>query len=133
MAPGDARALMQQEPEFESVDDGAATMTSTKGSSAAKAGIKLTGEVTDAIARGDVLEAIGLLRNANPRLDLASTKDVIDEIRASAPKHPAPARHQQRVPTVVEGDRDGHAWLVVIVVAIVAAVAWWLGADAGVG
>ena len=85
-----------------------------------------------AVARGDFVTAIAMLRSANPQLDLKTAKDAIDHLRggtpasrnASQPK--MQAQYSARVPTVMAGDRGSHVWLLGVVAAALAALAWWL-------
>lgn len=79
--------------------------------------------VADALSRGQLIDAIKQLREANPQLGLKEAKDAVDALKnrsATVPSRPS----MQRVPTVMHGDR-GHGmwWLVAILTAI---AAWWL-------
>jgi hypothetical protein len=86
-----------------------------------------------AIARGEFLEAIALLRKANSRLDLATAKEAVDTFRrgqaqADPTKHHMPPRHAARVPTVVAGDSGRHGpVLLAVAVALAAVVLWFVG------
>jgi ribosomal protein L7/L12 len=85
-----------------------------------------------AVARGEFVTAIALLREANPRLDLKTAKEAIDQVRHGAapvegalktgvrPNHPA------RVPTVVAGDRGSRGWLTLMLVGVFAVFVLWL-------
>lgn len=85
-----------------------------------------------ALQRGEFIEAIALLRGANPNLDLKTAKQAVDHLRSS---RSAPAAHvahasampkSQRVPTVVEGDSGGHRSLLVLAFIAMAVALWWL-------
>jgi ribosomal protein L7/L12 len=88
-----------------------------------------------AVARGDFITAIAMLRSANPRLDLKTAKDAVDRYRQSAsparnasqPK--VQAQYSARVPTVMAGDRGSHAWLLAVIVIALAALAYWVFAS----
>lgn len=92
-------------------------------------------EAEDALARGEMLEAIRVLRQANRHIDLATARQAIESYAASVRTAPAKARQDvprtPRVPTVVEGDRGGYRSLVVLALAILAAAAWWWVSGAG--
>ena len=85
-----------------------------------------------AIAHGDLITAIALLRSANPQLDLKTAKDAVDHFRreipparnASQPK--TQAHYSARVPTVMAGDGDSHAWLLGVIAFALLALGWWL-------
>jgi ribosomal protein L7/L12 len=82
---------------------------------------------TAAIARGDFIQAIAQLREANPWLDLKSAKDAVDSVRRGDAKtaHRGAMPARPRVPTVVHGDSGRNGWLLLVVAAAVAAFAWW--------
>lgn len=86
----------------------------------------------DAIARGELVAAIALLREANPALGLAAAKEAVDRIRAGGAPPPAAAAsrkmpmHSQRVPTVVAGDSGSHGWLLLVLAVALVALGWWL-------
>lgn len=88
-------------------------------------GIAFPQDAAEALARGEVIEAIKRLRTANPQFDLKTAKDLVDKhrhaTRASAPMAVQP----KRIPTVVEGDRGGHGWLWLVALAAVFAL-WYL-------
>jgi hypothetical protein len=85
-------------------------------------------EAEEALARGEMLEAIRALRMANRHLDLKSAKEAIESYAASA--RPAPAKQAlprtPRVPTVVEGDDGSPRALLVVICVVLAAALWWL-------
>lgn len=86
-------------------------------------------QAADAMARGELLEAIHALRSANRHLDLKTAKEAIERYRDTGSMAiPATKKLPQstRVPTVVEGDRGGARSLLVAVFIVLAAVAWWL-------
>lgn len=82
-------------------------------------------EAANAIARGNLIEAIAQVRRANPGLDLRSAKAAVDDLRGARPGVKAAMPKAQRIPTVVEGDSGGHRWLLVIVVIVVVLGAMW--------
>lgn len=86
-----------------------------------------------AVAQGKFIEAIAMLRGANPQLDLKTAQAAVDDYlhppEASPPTLPNRRMQAQstRVPTVMAGDSGSSAWLLVLVlVALVAILAWWL-------
>lgn len=85
-----------------------------------------------AVARGDFIAAIAMLREANPRLDLKAAKDAVSHFRQGTPLPPnasqpnIQARYPARVPTVMAGDRGSHGWILGVVAVAVAALVWWL-------
>lgn len=88
-------------------------------------------EAANAIARGDVVQAIGHLRRANPAFDLKTARAAIDDLRGARPGTKAAMPKAQRIPTVVEGDRGGHGWLLVFVFLALALGVWWVFSGAG--
>lgn len=106
---------------------------------AAGAGLILPDVAVLALQQGRVIEAIKLIRGANPGLDLARAKAVMQRMQAQAhsavehkragpvapgkPSLPAPSR---RPPTVEMGDPPGQLrWLLLVATLLAAAV--WLG------
>lgn len=102
---------------------------------AASAGLILPDVAVLALQQGRVIEAIKLIRTANPGLDLARAKAVMERMQAQARSaaageasagdgKPAMPVQSRRQPTVVMGDPPGQLrWLLVAVV-LVLAVAW---------
>lgn len=89
-------------------------------------GVALPPAVAQALARGDLIDAIKQLRQAHPNFDLKTAKDLVERHRhATKASAPAP-RAEKRVPTVVEGDRGfgGGGWIAAALIAIV--VGWWV-------
>jgi len=86
-------------------------------------------EAAAALARGEVLQAIAAVRGANANLDLKAAKEAIDQMRAQArPLNAASAASavsRPRVPTVVAGDRNGIAGVLVLLAIAFVAIAWW--------
>ena len=85
-----------------------------------------------AVARGDFIAAIAMLREANPRLDLKAAKDAVSHFRQGTPS-PSKAlqpkiqpHYPARVPTVMAGDRGSHGWILGVVAVAIAALVWWL-------
>ncbi|MGI8560504.1 MAG: hypothetical protein ACR2J7_03520 [Luteimonas sp.] len=98
---------------------------------AATVGFVFPQEAEDALARGEMLEAIRALRMANRHLDLKSAKEAIESYAASARPGPAKQAKQAmprmpRVPTVVEGDDGSPGVLLVVILVVLAAALWWL-------
>lgn len=89
-----------------------------------------------AVARGDFIAAIAMLREANPRLDLKAAKDAVGHFRQGAPspskalQSKARPHYPARVPTVMAGDRGSHGWILGVVAVAIAALVWWLLGDA---
>ncbi len=88
-----------------------------------------------AVARGEFVNAIALLREANPQLNLKTARDAVEHVRRgalpTADQTPGTAfsGYPQRVPTVVAGDRGSRTWLTLMLVAVfVVFVLWLLGA-----
>jgi hypothetical protein len=105
---------------------------------AASAGLALPDVALLAFQQGRVLEAIKLIRTANPGLDLSRAKAAFERMQAHAGaadansgfagigKAPPPAARQKRPPTVAMGDPPGQLrWLLVMVALLVAAA--WIG------
>lgn len=88
-------------------------------------------EAANAIARGDIMQAIGHVRRANPGLDLKTARAAIDDLRGARPGTKAAMPKAQRIPTVVEGDRGDHGWLLVFVFLALALGVYWLFSGAG--
>ena len=101
----------------------------------ASAGLVLPDVAVLALQQGRLIEAIKLVRAANPGLDLARAKAVMERMQAQARTAVAEATpvdaarsavraRPQRPPTVAMGDPPGQLrWLLVVVAALVAA-AW---------
>ena len=101
----------------------------------ASAGLVLPHVAVLALQQGRLIEAIKLIRAANPGLDLARAKAVMERMQAQARTAVAEATpvdaarsavraRPQRPPTVAMGDPPGQLrWLLVVVAALVAA-AW---------
>ena len=101
----------------------------------ASAGLVLPDVAVLALQQGRIIEAIKLIRAANPGLDLARAKAVMERMQAQARTAVAEATpvdaarsavraRPQRPPTVAMGDPPGQLrWLLVVVAALVAA-AW---------
>ncbi|MBC7988614.1 MAG: ribosomal protein L7/L12 [Luteimonas sp.] len=77
-----------------------------------------------ALQRGNIIEAIKLIRDAN-RLGLKEAKDAVEHLR-TGPQTPSPLHaHPRRMPTVMQGDRGLGGWIVLAAV-VITAFAWWL-------
>lgn len=90
-------------------------------------GLVVPQAVADALARGEMLDAIRALRAANRHLDLRGAREALER---HGPGHDAGKSVSRRgratrVPTVMAGDGDGHGWVVALVLALVG-LAWWL-------
>ncbi|QIL19929.1 hypothetical protein [Thermomonas sp. HDW16] len=106
---------------------------------AAGAGLILPDVAVLALQQGRVIEAIKLIRGANPGLDLTRAKQVMQRMQAQAHSAVAEAGvrsiggskpslqlHSRRPPTVAMGDPPGQLrWLLLVVALLVAAV--WIG------
>lgn len=85
-----------------------------------------------AVARGEFVNAIALLREANPQLNLKAAKDVVDHVRRGAlptadqPVEKALSQYPPRIPTVVAGDRGSRGWLMGMLVVVFAVFVLWL-------
>ena len=85
-----------------------------------------------AVARGEFMTAIALVREANPRLDLKTAKDAVDHVRRGAApvegalKPGVRPNQPPRVPTVVAGDRGSRGWLTIMLVVVFAMLLLWL-------
>lgn len=88
-------------------------------------------EAANAIARGDVIDAIAQVRRANPGFDLRTAKAAIDDLRGARPNVTSGMPKAQRIPTVVEGDRGNHWLLVIVLIALVLGAAWLTFSPAG--
>ena len=105
---------------------------------AAGAGLVLPDAALLAFQQGRMIEAIKLIRGANPGLDLARAKAVMQRMQSQAhaavddklpgplaggkPSLPAPSR---RPPTVEMGDPPGQLRWVLVVAGLLAAAAWF--------
>lgn len=109
----------------------------------ASAGLILPDLAIQALQDGRVIEAIKLIRTANPGLDLARAKAVMDKMQAQArstatdvdagPVAPIKASmpvQPRRTPTVQMGDEPGQLRWLLVVAGLLAAVLW-LGFGAG--
>jgi len=104
---------------------------------AANAGLSLPDAAVLALQQGRMIEAIKLIRSANPGLDLARAKAAMERMQAQAragigeagagaipAAKPTMALRPQRPPTVAMGDPPGQLrWLLAVLVMLVA-VAW---------
>ena len=85
-----------------------------------------------AVARGEFVEAIALLRGANPQLSLKSAREAVEHVRRGAlpaaeqVRRNALSDYPQRVPTVVAGDRGSRTWLVLMLMAVCVVFVMWL-------
>jgi hypothetical protein len=88
-----------------------------------------------------MIEAIKLVRAANPGLDLARAKAAMEHLQRAqrstanlagshpeaAPHHsPAPLASRTRPPTVAQGDPPGQLRWVLIVLALLAGAVWYV-------
>lgn len=103
---------------------------------AASAGLILPDAALLALQEGRVIEAIKIVRGANPGLDLARAKAAMQRMQAQAavddkvsgplaggkPPLPAPSR---RPPTVEMGDPPGQLRWLLVVAGLLAAAAWF--------
>lgn len=99
----------------------------------ASAGFVFPPEAAAAVAQGKFIEAIAMMRGANPQLDLKTAQAAVDDYlhpqEASPPTLPNRRIQAQstRVQTVMAGDSGSSVWLLVLVlVALVAILVWWL-------
>ena len=93
-------------------------------------GIVLPKDAAEALARGEVIEAIKRLRTANPQFDLKTAKQLVDQHRHATRATAAAPAVQKRVPTVVEGDRGSHGWLWLVALAAIFAL-WYFFSGQG--
>jgi hypothetical protein len=103
---------------------------------AASAGLILPDAALLALQEGRVIEAIKIVRGANPGLDLARAKAAMQRMQVQAavddkvpgsfavgkPSLPTPA---QRPPTVEMGDPPGQLRWLLVVAGLLAAAAWF--------
>lgn len=87
-------------------------------------GFEIPQEAADALARGDLIDAIKRLREANPHLGLKEAKDAVDGLKRKSVAG-MPLSRLQRVPTVSPGDSGRGGWWL-LVVAVLAMAAWYL-------
>ena len=110
---------------------------------AASAGLILPDGAAEAFRQGHLIDAIKLIRTANPGLDLVRAKAVVERMQAQARSAPADIGQgsigkgkvsmplsSRRTPTVEIGDPPGQLRWLLVVVAIVA-VATWLAFGGG--
>ncbi|GAA4860107.1 ribosomal protein L7/L12 [Luteimonas vadosa] len=94
-------------------------------------GIAFPPEAAAALESGNLIAAIKLVREANPGLGLKEAKEAVEGIPRFRSKTGADAVRDAasndgaRVPTVVEGDRGGLRWLVLLALVATAAAGWW--------
>lgn len=114
---------------------------------AADAGIQLPDTAIQAFRDGRMIEAIKLVRAANPGLDLARAKAAMEHLQraqrsaaGATEGQPGPASHRSpaiqarstRPPTVEQGDPPGQLRWVLIVLALLGAGLWYaFGGSAG--
>lgn len=85
-----------------------------------------------AVARGEFVNAIALLREANPQLNLKAARDAVEHVRRGAlptadqPVKNALSDYPPRVPTVVAGDRGSRGWLTVMLAVVSGVFVLWL-------
>ena|SRR5690606_16332727 len=85
-----------------------------------------------AVARGELVEAIALVRAANPQLGLKAAKDAVDHVRRGAlptadqPVEKVLSEYPPRIPTVVAGDRGSRGWLTVMLAVVLGVFLLWL-------
>lgn len=104
----------------------------------ASAGLILPDVAVQALQQGRLIEAIKVIRTANPGLDLARAKAVMERMQsqarsavadvdaASAPRKAQMPLQPRRSPTVEMGDPPGQVrWLLLVATLLAAAV--WLG------
>jgi len=108
--------------------NGGAPEMSARDQRAQASSLQFPDAASAALARGDLVETIKLVREANQHLGLKEAKDVIDTLRSGATRQAgAKARTQPRsMPTVMEGDRGLGGWMALIAVVIAAFAWWWL-------
>jgi ribosomal protein L7/L12 len=99
-------------------------------SSGASGGFVFPEAAAAAVARGDLIAAIAMLREANPRLDLKAAKDAVGHFRrdtrpSNAAQSKVQVHYPARVPTVMAGDRGSHGWILGVVAVAIAALVWW--------
>ena len=106
---------------------------------AADAGINLPDAAVQAFQHGRMIEAIKLVRAANPGLDLARAKAAMEHLQRAqrsavgaaagqlgeAHRPPAPQARATRPPTVEQGDPPGQLRWLLIVLALIAAGLWF--------
>ncbi|HJR74663.1 MAG TPA: ribosomal protein L7/L12 [Luteimonas sp.] len=105
------------------IDRGQAQQTAERMS--ASSGVAFPQDAAEALARGDLIDAIKRLREANPQFDLKTAKDLVEKHRHGAHASAPMASAQKRVPTVVEGDRGSRGWLWLVALAAIFAL-WYL-------
>lgn len=107
---------------------------------AAEAGIQLPDAAIQAFRDGRMIEAIKLVRAANPGLDLARAKAAMEHLQraqrstanvvagqpeAAPHRAPTPLAGRTRPPTVERGDSPGQLRWVLIVLALLGAGVWF--------
>ena len=106
---------------------------------AADAGINLPDAAVQAFQHGRMIEAIKLVRAANPGIDLARAKAAMEHLQRAqrsavgaaagqlgeAHRPPAPQARATRPPTVEQGDPPGQLRWLLIVLALIAAGLWF--------
>lgn len=108
----------------------------------ASAGLILPDVAVQALQQGRLIEAIKVIRTANPGLDLARAKTVMERMQAQArsaaanvdasslPRKASMPLQPRRSPTVEMGDPPGQLrWLLVVAGLVAAAI--WLGFGGG--
>ena len=109
----------------------------------ASAGLIVPDVAVQALQQGRLIEAIKVIRSANPGLDLARAKAVMERMQSQArsavadvdagsvPRKSQMPRQPRRSPTVAMGDPPGQLRWLLVVAGLLAAAAW-LGFGGGV-
>ena len=102
----------------------------------ASAGLILPDVAVQALQQGRLIEAIKVIRAANPGLDLARAKAVVERMQAqaraaaagvdagSAPRKAPLSLQARRLPTVEMGDPPGQVRWLLVVAGLLAAATW---------
>lgn len=96
-------------------------------------GLAFPPDASAAMEQGNFIEAIALLREANPQLDFVTAEALVDDYlhpsSTFTPTSPSPKQNAQapreRVPTVVRGDGNRSVWLLALVIIVLGASLMW--------
>ena len=130
MRQGGIGGLLQTLRAVQAVASDEAVMASAT-SAIQKSGAQVPAGVGNAMQQGNLLEAVKLMRQANPGMTLKSAKEHVDALGARLPVKQAQrtvstfATARERTPTVVMGDKPGGLRWLFVLIAFAGLALWW--------